>query len=356
MATESSAEHQPSSSRMKELRDFDETKAGVKGLVDAGITKVPLMFIHPPEALTFTTSPKSGQFSLPTIDLDGMGKDPIRHKQIVDRIRDASESWGFFRVINHGISLHTLEDMINGTRNFHEQDVEIKEPFYTREHRKGLVYCSNYNLYTLVTQPIGEWRDMFTCYMTPVMPEPEDLPVVCREILIEYSKQVMELGCSLFRLLSEGLGLEQNHLLDMGCAEGLTLIGHYYPPCPEPELTIGIRKHSDNTFMTILLQDDVGGLQILHQNEWVNVEPIISNDKFTSVEHRVLAKSVGPRTSVASFFSTGRNPSSKAYGPIKELLSVENPPKYGAMTIMEYNKCFQANGADGSLTLQQLKL
>lgn len=84
----------------------------------------------------------------------------------------------------------------------------------------------------------------------------------------------MELGQSLFRLLSEGLGLDQNHLLDIGCHEGLILIGHYYPPCPEPERTFGIRKHSDNNFMTILVQDHVGGLQVMHQNQWVDVEPI----------------------------------------------------------------------------------
>ena len=49
---------------------------------------------------------------------------------------------------------------------------------------------------------------------------------------------------------------------------------HYYPPCPEPELAIGTTRHSDIGFISVLLQDGVGGLQVIHENQWVDVEPI----------------------------------------------------------------------------------
>lgn len=166
---------QSNSSRIDELRRFDESRAGVKGLVDGGITKVPPIFFYPPETLGCLSS--TAKFSVPTIDLDGVGKDLIRHKQIVAQIMDASESWGFFRIINHGIPGQILEDVIEGTRRFHEQEAEVKARYYTRENTKGLAYCSNFHLYRL---PEAEWRDMFSCSMAPVAPDPEDLPVVCR--------------------------------------------------------------------------------------------------------------------------------------------------------------------------------
>ncbi|KAJ7979899.1 1-aminocyclopropane-1-carboxylate oxidase-like 1-like [Quillaja saponaria] len=348
--------------RASELKAFDDTKAGVKGLVDAGVTMIPRIFYQPPDEFEKASALDNTKFSIPVIDLEGLFKDTAIRHGIIDRVREASATCGFFQVINHGIPVSVLEDVKNGIHRFYELDTEVKKEFYTRDPMKAVVYNSNFDLYSA---PATNWRDTFICYMAPNPPSQEDLPVGCRDILLEYSKLVMKLGILLFELLSEALGLNPDHLKEMGCAEGLIALGHFYPACPEPELTLGTSKHSDNDFLTLLLQDHIGGLQVLYKNKWIDVPPVpgalvvnigdvlqlISNDRFVSVEHRVLANRVGPRVSMASFFCTGVLPNSKLYGPIKELLSEDNPPKYRETSMADYVTYFNAKGLDGTSAL-----
>ncbi|XP_008438547.2 1-aminocyclopropane-1-carboxylate oxidase homolog 1-like [Cucumis melo] len=178
----------------------------------------------------------------------------------------------------------------------------------------------------------------------------------------------MEIGKLLFELLSEALGLNPNYLNDIGCSEGVSLVCHYYPPCPQPNLTIGTSEHTDNDFITVLYQDHVGGLQIRYENSWVEVAPVdgalvvnigdlmqpTTNDKFKSVKHRVVAKKEGPRVSVAGFFSKFPLSTSKL-APIEELISEENPAVYRETTIRDFNIQFRSKGL-GTTTLEHFKI
>ncbi|OMO95491.1 Oxoglutarate/iron-dependent dioxygenase [Corchorus olitorius] len=267
-------ELKPQYDRQTELKDFDDTKAGVKGLIDAGIQEIPQIFHHPKDKYFGKNSASDStlqlQVSIPVIDLEGVKKDPVTRQEIVEKVRNASKTWGFFQVVNHGIPSSVLEDMKDGVRRFFEQDLEVKKQFFTRDYSKNVIYNSNFDLFTSAA---AHWRDTLSTLMAPYPPLPEELPEVSRDIMIEYSKQVMNLGYLLFELLSEALGLQTDHLKEMECAKGLTMMSHYYPACPQPELTMGTAKHSDGGFLTVLLQDHIGGLQILHEDQWVDVPP-----------------------------------------------------------------------------------
>lgn len=164
---------------LSELKAFDESKTGVKGLVDAGIIEIPHFFHHQPDNLeSFSSVSGDTQLSIPVIDLKGLiTGDEICRKKIVEKVREALETWGFFQIINHGIPDSVLEEIKEGVRSFYEQDTEVKKAFYTRDTSKPFVHNSNFDLYKV---PSANWRDTFFCPMAPHPPKPEDLPSVCR--------------------------------------------------------------------------------------------------------------------------------------------------------------------------------
>jgi isopenicillin N synthase-like dioxygenase len=90
----------------------------------------------------------------------------------------------------------------------------------------------------------------------------------------EYCKKVRGLAVRLLEGVSESLGLDRDYINKALGKHGQHMAMNYYPPCPEPELTYGLPGHADPNVVTLLLQDDVGGLQVLKDGKWLAVKPI----------------------------------------------------------------------------------
>lgn len=80
----------------------------------------------------------------------------------------------------------------------------------------------------------------------------------------------------LLKGVSESLGLDPCHLEKASELEtGLQiLVANFYPRCPQPELAMGLPPHSDHGLLTVLVQNNVGGLQVKHNGKWVLVNPL----------------------------------------------------------------------------------
>ncbi|KAE8816377.1 1-aminocyclopropane-1-carboxylate oxidase-like protein 1 [Hordeum vulgare] len=329
------------SDRLSALKALDDTKAGVKGLVDAGVTTIPAIFHHPPES--FTPSAFSTGVVIPVIDLSGSRPD------VIGAVKAAAETLGLFLVVNHGVPEAIMSEMLAAVRRFNEETAEAKAPYYTRDQGRRVRYNCNADLFQ---SPAAKWRDTMHVDDPDQIPE-EVLPPACRGVTSEYGRQMRRLGRHLLELFSEALGVRGGYLEEeLGCLDRLRLGCHYYPACPEPDLTLGAIRHSDPSFLTVLLRDGaVGGLQMLVDDlgdgksaAWVEVPAVAgalevnvgdflqvaSNDRFKSVVHRVVSNSVGPRVSVACFFMAK---DATVCAPV--VVDGAGPPRYRSVTAEE---------------------
>lgn len=82
-----------------------------------------------------------------------------------------------------------------------------------------------------------------------------------------------ELVQQLARLLAEELGHKSNYFKETCLPNTCYLTMNRYPACPISPEVFGLMPHTDSDFLTILHQDEIGGLQLLRDGKWISVKP-----------------------------------------------------------------------------------
>ncbi|GMN39682.1 hypothetical protein TIFTF001_008917 [Ficus carica] len=316
----------------------------VQALSIAGLKELPAQFIRPDHERPENSKAVEG------VSVQVVSLSQPRHS-VVNEIAAAAAEWGFFLVTDHGIPPSLIRRLQEVGRVFFELPQEEKEtyandPSCGRLEGYGTKMTKNH-------EEKVEWIDYFYHVMSPPSKVNHQywpkIPTTYREVTEEYNKEVLRVTDKVLEVLSEGLGLEGKALKrSLGGEEmELEMKINMYPPCPQPQLALGVEPHTDMSALTILVPNDVPGLQLWKDNHWVAADylrnalfihigdqiEVLSNGKYKSVLHRSLVNKDSTRMSWAVFCVP---PNEAIIGPLSELVDEKNPPKFSTKTYAEY--------------------
>ncbi|KAH9789176.1 Feruloyl CoA ortho-hydroxylase 1 [Citrus sinensis] len=181
--------------------------------------------------------------------------------EVAKSICDAAENWGFFQIVNHGVPLEVLERVKEATHRFFALPAEEKRK-YSKENSPTNKVRLGSSFVPLVEKAL-EWKDFLSLFYGSEEETSAFWPPVCKDETLEYMKSSEVLIRRLMHVLVKGLNVKRIDEIREPMLLGSRRVNlNYYPMCPNPELTVGVGRHSDISTFTILLQDDIGGLHV----------------------------------------------------------------------------------------------
>ncbi|MCD9640419.1 Envelope glycoprotein [Datura stramonium] len=261
---------------------------------------------------------------IPVISLKGIDDESGRRGEICEKIVKACEDWGVFQVVDHGVDAELIAQMTKLAKEFFALPPEEKLRFDMSGGKKGGFIVSSH----LQGEVVQDWREIVTYFSYPIRARDysrwPDKPQGWIAVTQKYSEKLMDLACKLLEVLSEAMGLEKEALTKACVDMDQKVVVNFYPKCPQPDLTLGLKRHTDPGTITLLLQDQVGGLQATKDNgkTWITVQPVegafvvnlgdhghyLSNGRFKNADHQAVVNSNSSRLSIATF----QNPAPEA--------------------------------------------
>lgn len=299
--------------------------------------------------------------TLPMIDMSGLRSADAAERMAVARaLRQVCLDKGFFYLTGHGVSEDMRGAALAAIREFFSLPLDEKlksdkarsichrgyEPLRGQTLEPGAPADVKEGYYIGRELPLDDPRVKAGKFNHGPNIWPDSPPSFRRDLTAYYA-ELLDVSRLLMRGLALSLDLPEDHFDDFTAEEIATLRLLHYPeqpanPAPGEK---GCGEHTDFGTITLLLQDDCGGLQVWHGADgWVDAPPIPetfvvnlgdmvarwTNDRYNSTLHRVINLSGRDRYSIP-FFYLG-NPDV----PIECLPTCRAPgeaPKYPATTV-----------------------
>jgi isopenicillin N synthase-like dioxygenase len=280
------------------------------------------------------------------------------------QLQHACHSHGFFYLVDHGISITEVNSVLRRMQQFFSQPGSTKKQLERSATNPWGYYDKE------LTKNRQDWKEIldigadaranvtdegshpFPKAKAQWPTEPPDF----QTIMQSYMAQCAALSERLRILLVESLGSSSSEqLAAFGEDHSSFLRLNHYPICPNPAPAdagftptsgeLGISPHTDAGALTLLLQSDVAGLQVYHQDQWHTITPkagavmvnigdvvqVWSNDTYPAPLHRVLASATQQRYSAAYFY----NPS---YTDVYAPLASTGEPHYRPISWAEFRR------------------
>ncbi|CAN1283337.1 Protein SRG1 [Linum perenne] len=266
-------------------------------------------------------------WAVPVIDLQKLASDVSKSSESESELRSlhsACKDWGFFQVVNHGVSKQLLDELRLEVANFfrlpHEEK-KRKQLWQQPDNHEGFG-----QLFVISEEQKLDWSDMF--YIT-TLPHTlrhtelfDKLPRNLRETLETYCSELRRLALRILSYISKSLGMDVKEMEDLFMDGVQSMRMNYYPPCPEP-VNIG------------------------------DIMEIVSNGVYRSIEHRAAVNSTRERLSVATFYSCKLN---CTLGPAPSLVGPRNPAVFRQVPVEEYFKEFFGRRLNGKSYLDFMRI
>ena len=286
---------------------------------------------------------------LPVIDVSTLYAP--RALAMLDR---ACREWGFFHAVGHGIEASVTDAVLARSRAFFRLPIDAKRAI-SRTHENPWGFFDRE-----LTKNVRDWKEIFDYGPADGAHLRPQWPASCefKAAVLAFYAACEALSLRLLDAIAMNLGVAPEALRAAFEPTHTSFVRlNYYPRCPAPERLpgvftprcghLGVNHHTDAGALTILLQDDHPGLEVLHDGTWrlvaprhdslvVNIGDIVqvwSNDRYRAALHRVVASSDTERFSVPFFLNPSRD---ARYAPLPTTIDAEHPARYRPIDWREF--------------------